>query len=205
MWHTRSMGSLITWITAAGYIGITAAVFVESGLLIGVVLPGDSLLFTAGVLASQGFLNIVILIILAASAAILGDNTGYWLGKRFGSSIFSRPGSFLLNPSHITKAERFYRRHGSRAIVLARFIPVVRTLAPVLAGVGSMPRRTFLFWNIVGGCLWGVGLSLAGYILGKSIPNIDHYLLPIIGLIITLSLLPGLWHIVAEKLSQKKD
>jgi membrane-associated protein len=182
------------FITTAGYVGIAAVIFAESGLLIGVILPGDSLLFTAGFLASQGFLDIAIVVSIAFVAAVVGDSVGYWLGKRFGPTVFSRPGSLLLDPRHISRAERFYDRHGPKTIVLARFVPLMRTFAPVLAGVGSMRYRTFLGYNILGGALWGIGLPLAGYWLGQTIPNADQYLAPIIIGIVILSLLPGAYH-----------
>ncbi len=192
------MFDLVTLIKTAGYLGVGAIVFTESGLLVGVILPGDSLLFTAGFLASQGYLHIVPLALVAFTAAVLGDNVGYWLGKRFGHSVFSRQGSFLLDPSHITKAEHFYAAHGPKTIMLARFVPVMRTLAPILAGVGSMHWRTFAIYNVLGGLLWGVGLSVAGYALGAVIPDADRYILPIVAMIIVASLLPGLWHFFRE-------
>jgi membrane-associated protein len=192
------MFDLVTLIKTAGYLGVGIIVFTESGLLIGVILPGDSLLFTAGFLASQGYLNIILLALVAFIAAVLGDNVGYWLGKRFGHSVFSRRGSLLLDPSHIEKAEKFYAAHGPKTIMLARFVPVMRTLAPVLAGVGSMHWRTFAIYNVLGGLLWGVGLSVGGYALGAVIPDADRYILPIVALIIIASLLPGLWHFFRE-------
>lgn len=192
------MLDLVSLIKTAGYLGVAAIVFTESGLLIGLVLPGDSLLFTAGFLASQGYLDIFLLILISFVAAIAGDNVGYWFGHRFGHTVFSRRGSFLLDPSHIQKAERFYARYGAKTIVLARFIPVIRTIAPVLAGVGNMPRTIFLRYNIVGGFIWAVGVTLAGYFLGAAIPGVDRYLIPIIGAIIIISVAPGLWHLWRE-------
>lgn len=188
------MIDIVPFIKAAGYLGITVVVFAESGLLIGMFLPGDSLLFTAGFLASQGYLQIIPLASLAFVAAVMGDNVGYWIGKKFGRAVFSREGSFLLDPARIDAAERFYKKHGAKTIVLARFMPIVRTLAPVFAGVGSMHWRTFALFNVVGALLWGVGLSLAGYALGATIPNADQFLLPIVGAIIIISAAPGLWH-----------
>lgn len=187
---------LASLVKAAGYLGVAAIVFTESGLLIGIVLPGDSLLFTAGFLASQGFLSIVPLTIAAFLAAVLGDNVGYWLGQRFGRSVFSRHGSILLDPEHIARAERFYAVHGPKTIVLARFVPVIRTVAPVLAGVGSMHWRTFALYNVLGGLLWGVGLTVAGYALGAAIPDADRYILPIVVAIILASVAPGILHVL---------
>jgi membrane-associated protein len=188
------MIEIIPFIQAAGYLGIAVVVFTESGLLIGMFLPGDSLLFTAGFLASQGYLHILPLAVTAFIGAVMGDNVGYWLGKKFGRSIFSKQGSFLLDPARIIAAERFYKKHGAKTIVLARFMPIVRTIAPVLAGVGSMHWRTFVFFNVIGALVWGVGLSLAGYILGAQVPGADHYILPIVITIVVVSAAPGLWH-----------
>ena len=180
-------------IQAAGYVGVAAIIFTESGLLVGVILPGDSVLFTAGFLASQGYLNIVPLLLLSFTMAALGDNVGYWLGKRFGPSVFSREKSFLLNPENISRAERFYEEHGAKTIVLARFMPVIRTLAPVLAGVGSMKWRTFMTYNLMGATIWGLGVTFAGYILGAKVPGIDRYIIPIVLVIVFSSVIPPLW------------
>lgn len=193
------MFDLTGLIQTAGYLGIAAIVFTESGLLIGLVLPGDSLLFTAGFLASQGYLDIGILIIVAFSMAVLGDNVGYWLGRRFGPSVFSRHDSLLLDPAHITRAENFFARHGMKTIVLARFFPVIRTIAPVLAGVGSMHWPTFMRYNILGAVVWGIGVPSVGYWLGSSIPGIDRYIWPIIIAILITSVLPGVWQFVKSK------
>lgn len=189
------MFDLAAIIKAAGILGVAGIVYVESGLLIGIFLPGDSLLFTAGFLASQGYLSVSALTIASFIAAVLGDNTGYWLGARFGRSVFSRHGSLLLDPEHIARAERYYAEHGPKTIVLARFLPFVRTIAPVLAGVGSMPRGTFMFYNLIGALLWAAGLTLSGFFLGSVIPGVDRYIVPIIVLIIVVSALPGLFAI----------
>lgn len=183
--------SVETLVTAGGYLGFFAIIFAESGLLVGVALPGDSLLFTAGFLASQGFFAIVPLAALATIAAILGDNIGYAFGRRVGTRLFTRPRSRFFRPEYAERAGVFYDTHGPRAIMLGRFIPVVRTFAPILAGVGKMPYGIFLFYNILGGVVWGAGLTMVGYFLGSTIPNVDHYLLPIILGIVVMSLLPG--------------
>src|SRR3989344_3629379 len=148
------MFDLISIIKTAGYFGIFGIVFAESGLFIGFFLPGDSLLFTAGFLASQGFLNIWILAALTFLAAILGDNFGYAFGARVGQAIFSREDSWLFHKDHLVRARLFYEKHGAKTLVLARFLPVVRTFAPILAGVGQMNYRTFFFYNVFGGFLW---------------------------------------------------
>lgn len=196
------MFDVASLITSVGYVGIAAIVFTESGLLIGLFLPGDSLLFTAGFLSSQGYLSIIPLSLIAFIAAVLGDNMGYWLGKRFGPSVFRRQGSLLLDPEHIRRAETFFEKYGSKTIILARFVPVVRSLAPVLAGVGSMHWRTFFLFNIIGGLAWGVGITLAGYYIGNAIPGVDAYIIPIVLLIILVSVAPGLWHFFRNQQSR---
>lgn len=193
------MFDLTALVKAAGYLGIAAIVFTESGLLVGIIFPGDSLIFTAGFLASQGYLNILILAPLVFLSAVLGDNVGYWLGDKFGRQIFARRGSLFLDPSHVQKAEDYFRKYGAKTILLARFVPVVRTVVPVLAGIGSMHWKTFFRWNIFGGLIWGAGISLAGYFLGASIPNVDRYIIPIIAGVIVVSFLPAVWHVLSDK------
>lgn len=192
-------------IKTAGYFGIFFIVFAESGLFIGFFLPGDSLLFTAGFLASQGYLNIWILAVLAFVGAILGDSVGYAFGRRVGPKIFKREDSLFFHKDHITRAEKYYEAHGPKTIVLARFMPIVRTFAPIVAGVGRMRYSSFVFYNILGGALWGVGIPLAGYFLGSLVPSVDRYLLPIIVLIVVASILPGAVHISREYLRMRRD
>lgn len=181
-------------ISSLGFFGVVAIVFAESGLFFGFFFPGDSLLFTAGLLASQDFLNIWWLLPGVVVAAILGDNVGYWFGQKVGPKIFSRPNSLFFKQEYIDKTQRFYAKHGKKTIILARFVPIVRTFAPILAGVGQMPYRVFFFYNCVGGFLWGGGVTLAGYVLGGLIPGLDQYILPIVLLIFIVSFLPILLH-----------
>lgn len=176
-------------VESAGYLGLFGIVFSESGLPFGFIFPGDSLLFVAGLLASQGVFNIGILLTLTTSAAILGDSAGYATGSYFGPKLFSGNG-FFFNKSTVTKTERFYARYGVSAIILARFVPTVRTFVPIFAGVGKMQYKTFLTYNIIGGVLWGTGVTLIGYVLGTTFPQIEQYLLPIIVATIILSSLP---------------
>lgn len=190
---------LVSLLKLVGYSGLAGIVFAESGLLIGFFLPGDSLLFTAGFLASQGFFNIVILCILSFVAAVTGDSVGYWFGQRVGRKIFQREESLLFHRHNLEKAEEFYAKHGGKTIILARFMPVVRTFAPILAGVGSMSYSSFLAYNLIGGALWGIGMPLLGYFLGSMIPGIDKYLLPIIIVIVLLSVMPTAWHMLKNK------
>ncbi|MDP3771042.1 MAG: VTT domain-containing protein [bacterium] len=187
---------LVHLIIGFGYLGITAVIFAETGLLIGFFLPGDSLLFTAGFLASQGIFHIAYLITLCAVAAVVGDSVGYAFGVRVGPKVFTREDSLLFHRDHLTRAQHFYERHGPKAIVLARFVPFARTFVPILAGVGRMRYATFLAYNIIGAGLWAVGVPLLGYFLGRSIPGIDQYLFPIILLIIFVSVSPGIIHVL---------
>ncbi len=179
--------------------GIFSIIFAESGLLIGFFLPGDSLLFTAGFLASQGFLDIKILAVLTFLAATLGDSFGYAFGRRIGPKIFNKEDSLFFHRDYLEKSRSFYEKYGKKTIVLARFLPFIRTFAPILAGVGKMEYRTFLTYNILGGLLWAVGLTTLGYFLGSTIPDVDRFLLPIILLIIFSSLLPPIIHVFKNK------
>ena len=174
----------------AGLVGIGLIIFAESGLLIGFFLPGDSLLFAAGVAAAAGIFPIAALAGICFVAAITGDAVGYWFGSRAGPALFRRPNSRWFKKDHLERARAFYDRHGGKTIVLARFIPFVRTFAPIVAGATGMQYRRFAIFNVLGGFIWGIGLPVAGYALGRQIPDIDKYLLPAIGGIILLSLLP---------------
>lgn len=190
---------LIAFIKAAGYFGVFGFIFAESGLFVGFFLPGDSLLFTAGFLASQGFLDIWVLSLGTFVAAVSGVSVGYAFGRRVGPAIFSREDSLFFSRGNLERARVFYEKHGGKTLILARFIPFVRTFAPILAGVGKMRYGAFLVYNIIGGLLWAVGLSFFGYFLGNSIPNADRYLLPIVLAIIFFSVLPGLIHLIKSR------
>lgn len=174
-------------IQALGYIGIGAIVFAESGVLLGFFLPGDSLLFTAGFLCSQGLLNIAVLAPICFVAAAAGDSVGYGLGRRYGRRLFARPSSRRFRPEHLERANSFFAEKGGRAIVLARFLPWIRTFTPIAAGVGAMRYGRFLAMNLIGAAIWGVGLPVAGYYLGSSVPNADRYVLPAVVAIIIIS------------------
>lgn len=189
---------LVELIKTAGYFGVWAIVFLESGLLVGFFFPGDSLLFTAGFLASQGYLDITILIIGCFIAAVTGDSIGYFIGDKMGPKLFTKENSFLFNKKYLLKAQKFYEKHGGKTIVLARFVPVIRAFAPVVAGAGKMDYKKFVTYNLVGGALWAIGVTFAGFYLGSMIPDVDKYLLPIVGLIIVASILPGLHHILMD-------
>ena len=193
------MFDLDSLLKTVGYAGIFAIVFAESGLLVGFFLPGDSLLFAAGFLASQGFFNIAILCLVTFVAAVLGDNVGYWFGKKAGPRVFKKEDSLIFSKTNVEKSQAFYEKHGGKTIILARFIPVVRTFAPVIAGVGKMEYKKFLFYNLTGGVIWGIGVTALGYLLGNSIPDVDKYLIPIAALIIFVSIAPALWHLLRDQ------
>ena len=188
-----SLNDLIRW---GGYLVLVAIVFTETGLLIGLFLPGDSLLVTAGLLAGTGGLNIWWLNVLLAAAAIVGDSVGYAIGFRTGPKIFTREDSLLFSRRHLIRTHEFYERYGGKTIVLARFIPVIRTFAPVVAGVGQMAYRRFLFYNIFGGIGWVAGLTWAGYLLGQTIPNIDQHVHLVVIVVVVLSVLPIIGEII---------
>ena len=191
--------NLETILPTIGYIGIFAVVFAESGLFIGFFLPGDSLLFTAGFLASQEIFDIRILSLLCFIAAVTGDSVGYAFGRHIGPRLFTREDSWLFHKKHLAKAQHFYEKHGKKTIVIARFMPIVRTFAPIVAGIGNMHYKTFITYNIVGGFLWGIGVTVAGYFLGKVIPDVDKYLIPIVVVIIIASILPSVIHLIKER------
>jgi len=189
---------LASLIQTVGYLGVFTIVFLESGLLIGFFFPGDSLLFTAGFLASGGFFDIKILIAGCFVAAIAGDSIGYLIGANLGPKIFTKKSSIFFHKKHLERAQRFYDKHGGKTIILARFIPVIRAFAPVVAGAGKMDYKRFCFFNFFGAVLWAIGVTLAGYYLGNLIPDVDKYLLPIVGLIVIASILPALHHILVD-------
>ncbi len=174
-----------------GTIGLILAVFAESGLFFGFFLPGDSLLITAGVFAAKGDLQLPVIIVGVFVAAVAGDQVGYIFGRRAGPALFRKPDSRFFKQSHVEKARLYFAEHGPKTIVLARFVPFVRTFAPIVAGVGRMHYPTFVAYNVLGGLLWGVGVTTVGYLLGEAF-DVDRYLLPIIGVIVAVSLVPVL-------------
>ena len=189
-------------IQTIGYLGVFFIIFAESGLFFGFFLPGDTLLFTAGLLASQGYFDITSLVLLVTFGAIGGDQIGYLFGKKIGPKIFTHDNSFFFKKRYIIDAENFYKKHGKKAIVLARFIPVVRTFIPILAGVGKMHYATFVSYNIIGALIWATGITLLGYFLGQQIPSIDNYLIPVLLLIVFVSMLPTLFSLVYAKIKK---
>lgn len=196
---------LVEIFTHLGWIAVIAVIFAESGLLIGFFLPGDSLLFTSGFLVYSGIfdVNIHLFVFLLFLAAVIGDNVGYTFGRRVGIKLFNRPNSRFFKQENIVAAQKFYEKHGGKTVIIARFVPFVRTFAPVVAGIGKMEYKRFLAYNMIGGFLWAVGITYAGYYLGALFTHmgldIDHVLLPIIALILLVSLLPPVIHVLKDK------
>lgn len=195
------------WLSSGGLLLLAVIVFAESGLLVGFFLPGDSLLFVAGFLASEAGGRVLPPLPLVAGvtviAAITGDQFGYWFGRRFGPGLFDRPQSRLFNPQHVVRAHNFFERYGAKTIVLARFVPIVRTFAPIVAGVGTMKYRTFVFYNIFGGLLWGIGITTLGYYLGE-IHAVKNNIEIAIVVIVLVSLLPMLFELIRHRRSVTK-
>ena len=192
----EALKSLILW---GGYPVLFGIVYSETGLMVGFFLPGDSLLVTAGILAAFGHLNPALLCLLLSAAAILGDNTGYWIGRKSGPHVFTRPKSLLFNPKHVQRARHFYEKYGAKTVVLCRFVPIVRTFAPVVAGVGRMRYGRYVIFSVAGGILWITSMTLTGYFLG-SIPGVNRYLHVVILAVIAVSFLP----IVIEYLRERR-
>jgi membrane-associated protein len=203
-WHMISspqgQRELIEW---GGYLILFAIVFAETGLLIGFFLPGDSLLVIAGIVAATGLLDIALLNLLLIPAAIIGDAVGYSIGYRSGSRLLNRPNSRLFKKEHLEKTQAFYAKHGNKTIVLARFVPLVRTFAPVVAGLARMPYRQFAVFNILGGLLWIASTTLLGYFLGNQIPDIDKYIHYVIGIVIFLSILPIVYQFIKARMNRR--
>lgn len=190
-------------ILSGGLAAIGFTVFAESGLLIGILLPGDTLLFGAGILASQDALPLFPLILVIIASAVIGDNVGYSIGRRTGPRIFRKKDGLIFRQEHVERAQNFYERHGGKTIIIARFVPIVRTMAPMIAGVGRMDRKRFMFFNVIGGIFWGAGVTLIGYWLGARLPWLENYIMPII-LIITAAVISGsLFHLLKDPVSRQ--
>lgn len=185
----RDVEEIIRW---GGYAALMLIVFAETGLFFGFFLPGDSLLVTAGLFAAKGDLNIGLLFILVAACAVIGDAVGFEIGKLSGKKIFERPDSRFFKKKHLEHTRAFYEKHGGKTIILARFMPIIRTFAPLVAGVAGMTYRRFAVFNITGGVLWVGSMTGIGYLLGRTIPNIDKYIHIVIAVVIFLSILPGI-------------
>ena len=184
------MINLQQFLITASYLSIAGMLFVETDLLVGFFLPGDSLLVTAGILAAHGTLSLPLVMIAGVVEAIAGDSAGYLIGEKTGPRLFRRPKSRFFNPDNVKRAQEYFDKYGAKTLILARFIPVVRTFAPIVAGVAKMHYGRFISYNAVGGVLWGAGVPLASYFLGSLIPNLDQYLLLVIGIVIVVSVIP---------------
>lgn len=192
---------LIKW---AGYVGLFAIIFAETGLLIGFFLPGDSLLVTAGLFAATGELNILYLNLLLIPAAILGNSLGYWIGLKSGPKLFKREQSLLFRKDYLIKTHNYFEKHGAPVLIVTRFMPILRTFSPVVAGIGEMDYKKFFYFNVIGAFAWISSLSLIGYFLGRTIPNIDKHIEKVILVVIFLSMLPAIIKFVKHRLIKKK-
>jgi membrane-associated protein len=191
-------------VRVGGLTAMTGIIFAETGLMIGFFLPGDSLLVTAGVFAATGSLNILALNALLIAAAIAGDTVGYWFGRRVGPALFKRPKSLLFNPDHLRRAHDFYEKHGGKTIIIARFMPVIRTFAPIVAGMGRMEYHRFLSFNVFGGFFWVISMTGIGYFLGQ-IPGVREHIEVVIIVVVLLSILPGIIAFARERYKKRKS
>lgn len=199
----RTVYNVPELIRLGGMVGLILIVFAETGLMVGFFLPGDSLLVTAGLFAAKGDLDILWLNLALMVSAIVGDATGYWIGYRAGQALYSRPNSLLFRREHLIRTHEFYERHGGKTIVIARFMPIIRTFAPVVAGAATMTYRRFALYNLAGGIGWVASMTLTGYFLGQAVPEIDKHIHIVVAVVIFLSLLPGIITVVRAKLQAK--
>ncbi len=188
----------VYWLTF-GYVGLAVIVFAESGLLAGFFLPGDTLLIAAGILASQGHFNIFLTLMIVIVAAIVGDSVGYFIGSKVGPKLFTRPDSRFFSQKNLKEAHAFFEKYGAQSIIFARFVPIVRTFIPTIAGVSRLSYKKFLTYNVLGGTLWGLVVTLLGYTLGRVIPNMDHYILPVVIIVMIVSFIPAVIHLQKRK------
>ncbi|HEX2122641.1 MAG TPA: VTT domain-containing protein [Thermoanaerobaculia bacterium] len=192
-------------VQTGGYIALAIIVFTETGLMIGFFLPGDSLLVTAGLFAAKGDLDIVFLNVLLMFCAITGDATGYYIGKKLGPALFRKEDSLLFKKKHLIATHEFYERHGGKTIIIARFVPIVRTFAPVVAGMANMSYKRFALFNVVGGIGWVFSMTMIGYSLIKIFPNAEEHIHVIIIVVIVLSILPGVIEVLRAKLRKEPE
>ena len=178
-------------------------IFAETGLFVGFFLPGDSLLVVSGLFAAAGKLNIFLLLGLLTAAAIIGDSTGYYFGEKVGKKLFEREKSHFFKPKHLLRAKRFYENHGGKTIIIARFVPVIRTFAPIVAGATEMPYRKFLSFNVIGGVLWVTSMTLTGYFIVSIVPDIEKHIGPLVIVIVVVSLIPAVIEYFREKKKER--
>jgi membrane-associated protein len=191
-------------LATGGLLAIAAIVFSESGLMVGFFLPGDTLLLSAGVFAAQGKLSLALTIAVISLAAILGDNTGYTIGRVLGPRLFKKKDGVVFRQEHIRRVESFYERFGSKTMLLSHFIPIVRSFAPIVAGAAKMPRPSFFFFDAIGCIVWSVGVTMLGYWFGSKIPNLDHYILPTIAAVTIATFGPIIWHLLGDKTTRAR-
>ncbi|GAC1500572.1 MAG: VTT domain-containing protein [Candidatus Saccharimonadales bacterium] len=192
-------------IQVGGLVLIAAIIFGESGMFIGFFFPGDTLLLSAGIFAAQGKLPLALTILVVAVAAIVGDNVGYHIGKRYGRRLFSKPDGIVFRQEYVKRAETFYGKHGSKTMLIAHFVPVIRTFAPAVAGVARMNYKQFVIFDAIGDIAWAVIVTLIGYWFGSKIPNIDHYILLAVGGVMVITLGPSLYHLIQALLNKKSS
>jgi len=191
-------------VQSGGLLLVGIFLFSEVALFLGFFLPGDTLLIAAGVFAATGKLSLVSVILVAIIAAIVGDSTAYYIGRKLGPRVFKNETSLLFQPSHVKKAEVFYEKHGPKTLLVSHFLPVVRTFTPLLAGVAKMPYRRFVIFNVTGDILWATSVSLAGYYIGSRIPNIDHYILLLVLFAMITTASPTLYHVAKLHIKNRK-
>lgn len=194
-----SHGNIMQLLQQIGYAGMFAIAFLESGVIIGAILPGDSMLFISGLLSAHGYFKLPVLLMVFVSAGILGEVFGYYFGKYVGHALYRWEDGIIFKKRYLATTHEFYEKYGARAVFFGRFMPVVRTLVPILAGVAEMRFSTFMTYNVLGALVWGGGIPLLGYLLGDKVPGAENYLLPIIVLIVGLSLLPALIEFVRSR------
>ncbi len=190
---------------SGGLLIVAVIIFAESGMLVGFFFPGDTLLLSAGILAAQGKINLAALLVIAALAAIAGDNVGYQIGRSLGPRLFRKKDGLLFRQEYVTRSEKFFEKYGSKAMLLAHFLPIVRTFTPVVAGVGNMPRAKFAFFDAIGDSAWAVIITMIGYWFGSKIPNIDNYIIPVVILVVVLSFGPVLYHLTQALIAKRKQ
>lgn len=191
-------------VAVGGILLVAAIVFAEVGLLLGFFLPGDTLLIAAGIFAASGKISLIPLLIATTIAAILGDNTGYFIGKHLGPKLFSKEDGLIFQKAHIVRSEKFFARYGSKTLLISHFLPVVRTFTPVLAGAGSMTYKRFFIFDAIGDIAWAVSVTLIGYFFGSRIPNIDKYIMFVIGGVVALTIAPTLYHLIQRQINKNK-
>lgn len=191
-------------IQAGGLLLIAAIIFAESGMMVGFFFPGDTLLLSAGVFAATGKLSLAAVIVVAAIAAVLGDNTGYQIGKSVGPRLFRKKDGLFFRHAYVERAQKFFEMYGTKTMAVAHFIPVVRTFAPIVAGVGEMPRAKFAIYDAIGDIAWAAIVTLVGYWFGSRIPNLDHYILPVFLAVVVFTFAPTIYHLVKAILEKRK-